>query len=110
MSEMQSIHYNLRRSSFYPDIEAALRDWKDRSQTIQVQLSSGGYERDLRFTIAPGDGYTFQSTWKGAEKRFSARLRAAATVLRDLGLTGEYHALHHDGIISLTKLPVRDTG
>lgn len=104
MSEMQSIRYNVRQSSFYPALEAALRDWKDQSQAIQVRLPSGGYERDLRFTVAPGDRYTFQSTWKGAEKRFSARLRAAATVLRDLGLTGEYHALHRDGIISLTKL------
>jgi hypothetical protein len=101
---MQSIRYNVRRSSFYPAIEAALRGWKDRSQPIQVQLSSGGYERDLHFTVSQGNADTFVSTWKGAEQRFSARLRAAATVLRDHGFTGEYHASHRDGIITLTQI------
>lgn len=98
---MQPIRYNVRRSSFRSRLEAALRGW-DRSKPIRIDLmKTGGYARDLQITIGRTHAEHFRSTWPGAEKRFSARLRAAATVLRDLRLAGRYHAVHRDGTVTL---------
>lgn len=54
--------------------------------------------------ILPGDPHAFRSIWPGDEKRFSARLRAAATVLRDRRLHGRFHAVYRDGVLTLERL------
>ncbi|HEX6039080.1 hypothetical protein [Longimicrobium sp.] len=101
---MQPIFYNVGRSSFRPAIDAALRGWSDRSRPLAIPLKPLGYKRDVRIVIERGNDDAFQSTWRGEEGRFSARLRAAATALRDLGRYGEYRAVHRDGTVTLTLL------
>jgi hypothetical protein len=101
---MQRIRYNVRRSSFYQRIEDAVRATNNASRPVHVELEPGGYRRDVRITILKDDPHTFRSDWKYAEERFSARLRAAATVLRDRGAWGDYHAVHDDGKLTLEPL------
>lgn len=101
---LQPIFYNVGQSSFRPAIDAALRGWSDRSRELTIRLKPLGYRRDVRIVVERGNDDVFQSTWRGEQGRFSARLRATATALRDLGLYGEYHAVHRDGTVTLTLL------
>jgi hypothetical protein len=100
----QVIRYNVRRSSFYQRIDDGVRAAKNADRAVCVELEPGGYERDVRMTIRQDDPHAFRSDWKDAEKRFSARLRAAATVLRDRRAWGAYHAVHIDGLLTLKRL------
>lgn len=100
----QAIRYNVRRSSFYQRIDDEIRAAKNAARAVRVELEPGGYTRDVRITIRKDDPHAFRSDWKYAEKRFSARLRAAATVLRDRGAWGAYHAVHIDGLLTLERL------
>jgi hypothetical protein len=101
---MQPIRYNVRRSSFYQRVYDAVLATNNVSRRVQVQLEPGGYRRDVRITILRDDPHNFRSDWKYAEERFSARLRAAATVLRDRGAWGDYRAVHDDGNLTLEAL------
>lgn len=101
---MQPIPFNVRSSSFASRIEQAVRQSRELSRPVRIQLEPGGYERDARIRIRADDRHHFLTDWNGKDpSRFSARLRAAATVLRDLGLFGEYHASHHDGLLTLRR-------
>ena len=100
----QAIHYNVRRSSFYQRIDDEVRAAKNATRPVCVELEPGGYKRDVRITIREDDRHAFRSDWKYAQERFSARLRAAATVLRDRGAWGAYHAVHIDGLLTLKRL------
>lgn len=101
---MQPIRYNVRRSSFYQRIDSAVRIMDNVSRSVHVELEPGGYRRDVRITILKDDPHAFRSDWRYAEERFSARLRAAATVLRDRGAWGDYRAVHDDGNLTLEAL------
>jgi hypothetical protein len=100
---MHPINFNVRRSSFHERIAAAVHNSDRLSQSVEIELDKpGGYARDVEIEIGD-DPYEFRSTWNGAERRFSARLRAAATVLRDSGLRGRFHAVHRDGHVILSR-------
>lgn len=100
---MQRISYNVRKSSFRMPIEAAIRASDRLAQGIEVPLGPGGLDRDgVLIEIDPADAATFGTDWDGTDPSwFSARLRAAATVLRDQGLFGRYRASHLGGILTL---------
>lgn len=100
---MHPISFNVRRSAFYEAIAAAVHNSERLSRSVEIELDKpGGYARDVEIEIGD-DPYEFRSTWNGAERRFSARLRAAATVLRDQGLRGRFHAVHRDGRVILSR-------
>lgn len=100
----QPIPFNVRTSSFAQRIEQAVRQAGDLSRPVRIELKPGGYERDARIWIRADDRHHFLTDWTGKyPSRFSARLRAAATVLRDLGLYGEYRASHQDGLLTLHR-------
>jgi hypothetical protein len=102
---MQPIPYNVRSSSFAPRIEQAVRQAGSLSRPVRIELGPGGYEREARIDIRADDRHHFHTDWTGKDpSRFSARLRAAATVLRDLGLTGRYHASHLKGVLTLHRI------
>jgi hypothetical protein len=100
---MQRISYNVKKSSFRAPIEAAIRESGRLARPIEVNLGPRGLERnDVLIVIDPGDSATFGTDWEGTDPSwFSARLRAAATVLRDQGLPGRYRASHCDGVLTL---------
>ena len=100
---MQAILYNVKRSSFYRRLEEAVRESDGLSRPVRIELGKrGGYARDVQIEIGD-DPHAFRSTWTGAERRFSARLRAAATVLRDNGIHGRFHAVHQGGKLTLER-------
>jgi hypothetical protein len=101
---MQAIPYNVRRSSFYQRIDDQVRAANSGTRPVHVELEPGGYKRDVRISILQDDRHAFRSDWKYAQKRLSARLRAAATVLRDRGAWGEYHAVHANGSLTLKRV------
>lgn len=86
----------MQRSSFYDSIERAVNRSDGLRKPVVVQLDPGGYERVAHVTIVSHDHEYFRAYWKGVPKRFSVRLRAAATVLRDHGLFGEFWLCHLD--------------
>ena len=101
---MMSIRYNIQRSSFAQRIEDAIRESGDVSRAVQVELEPGGYNRDTQIEIGADDPHYFRTEWSGKDQsRFSARLRAAATALRDRRLYGRYHASHKDGTLVLRR-------
>lgn len=102
---MQPIRYNVNRSSFYGRIEQAVAASDGLTRAVELDLGKRrGYARDVYIDIPRDDPHAFRSSWAGAERRFSARLRAAATVLRDRGIHGGFHATHHDGVVRLERV------
>ncbi|MBW3570671.1 MAG: hypothetical protein KY467_06155 [Gemmatimonadetes bacterium] len=108
---MQEIRYNVHDSSFRPRIEHAVAQSRGLSRPLRIEFGTrGGYTRDVWIEIPGDDPRTFRSSWGGAERRFSARLRAAATVLRDRGIRGRFRAAHEDGILRLERMDLRPSG
>jgi hypothetical protein len=70
--------------------------------TISVQLSKQGYNRNVQITVSPTDPKYFYSDWKGADPtRFSARLRAAALALYNQGCFDTFRVIHQDGLLTI---------
>jgi len=71
--------------------------------TIQVQLpESGGYDGDVILRIGSTGDETFQTSWSGSDPtRFPARIKAAATALRDSELVGTFAIRHIDGTVCI---------
>lgn len=97
------------RSSFKRSSEqgtAAQREALESGQTIVVLLPSDGgvkgYSGRLTVTIDPTDAASFQAD--RAPKRFPARIKAAATALRDCGCHGGFLITHEGGIVSISKV------
>jgi hypothetical protein len=92
------------RSRFFEPIGAALKQFPT-GHPVKVMLGPGGYERDVHVHIRVDNPDAFQTDWKGKQpSRFSARIRAAATVLRDRGLFGRYRITHFGGTLTVTAL------
>lgn len=90
------------RSRFLVPIHRALDDHGSLESEIRIDLGPRGYERDVEITIPATGRTTFTSNWSGSDpSRFSARIRAAATALRDRGLSGRYHVTHFSGILTI---------
>jgi hypothetical protein len=89
------------RSQFFKPVEQALREAGGRvERPIGVSLRPGGYSRDVNIVIRPDDTVTFWAEWTSTQpSRFSARIRAAATVLQRFGLTGRFRITHEDGTL-----------
>ena len=103
---------DVSRSKFYPKVrEVVEREMPLRAgETIELNLQTvfiqprraerlkPGYELDVEVEIKPGD--EFQSKGRGYldETRFPARIRAAATALRDSGNIGLYSISHRESV------------
>lgn len=104
---MQPVYY-LTRSSFFPAIETALDAAGADFDELKVYLGPRGYERDETIEI-DHDPRAFRTSWRHDPGRFSARIRAAATVLHRRGIHGRFHAVHADGRLTLQRLDSHHT-
>jgi hypothetical protein len=88
-------------SRFLPVIERALpRITQELAHEVRVDLGPRGYERDVHITIRTHDADEFDAEWESDHpSRFSARLRAAATVLQRRGFSGRFWLSHRDGLL-----------
>jgi hypothetical protein len=96
-------------SDFYPVVRDSLPAARPLpvGTTISCDLpASGGYAGDVVVDIF--DGPEFGTDWTSSDpddwSRFPARIRAAATALRDSGLRGSYRITHKDGAVTITAL------
>ena len=92
------------RSRFFDPCREALKQHKDDffvGREIIIQLSPEGYNREVIATIDPKDSHEFWVDWVGDPKRCSARIRAAAYVLFEYGLYGEFKITHNTGILTI---------
>lgn len=106
---MVEVRYPTR--SHLGPIEAAIRAVDDDFvRPLHIDLIPGGYDREAHICITDADTDTFDTDWESAHpSRFSARIRAAACVLREHGYRGRFKARHHNGLLILQRAePPRD--
>jgi len=73
--------------------------------TVQLQ-TGGGYSGSIRVEITEASPREFHSDWEGTDPtRFPARIRAAATALRDTKQLGTFLITHKDGEICISAVP-----
>src|SRR5437868_4488549 len=100
------------RSKFLNTCEENIRDQYlqlENGRSVTFMLSPGGYKGQVRVMIpsAPLEetaSMEFDTDWKGKDaSRFPARIKAAATALRDCGYTGGFIIIHDAGKISIER-------
>lgn len=105
------IPYNTEPGGFRGIISDAIKSKEtltgDSGQIeIELNTEASGYSGKVKVDIqqAIDDGFTVVSGWKGKDiSRFPARIKAAATAIKDSGLQGTYSVSHKDGIIKIEK-------
>jgi 5-methylcytosine-specific restriction protein A len=71
---------------------------------INVVLEPGGYEGSLIVTIEKEDETGFETDWENPDvTRFPARIKAAATALRNQGYWGTFVVSHKNGSLSIKR-------
>jgi hypothetical protein len=74
----------------------------DSGGVVVVILEDGGYGGRVEVTIRADDTAAFGTDWENSDvSRFPARIRAAATALRDEGCFGRYVIEHRDGALTI---------
>jgi hypothetical protein len=93
------------RSRFFPAIEEALRQaGGSLERPVRVYLGPKGYTRDAVVKISRGDSQFFETDWESKyPSRFSARVKAAATVLQRQGHHGRFRVSHSNGELVITR-------
>src|SRR5690348_8316996 len=94
------------RSRFFEPIERALREAHGSlDQPLRIVLEPGGYGRDGIVVIRSEDPHSFWTDWESRQPtRFSARVRAAATVLWRCGVYGRFRITHDDGVLTIQRV------
>jgi hypothetical protein len=91
-----------RDGSFRPQIRKELEKLKT-SDVVRIPFhAAGGYKGDVRVRIRSRKEDEFEvsldlSDWT----RFPARIRAAATEMRDQGFKGAFQIRHDDGVLEI---------
>jgi hypothetical protein len=97
------------RSSFFPLIHAAFDSQgscPNERDPVKVELSQQGYDGQVIVELSPQSRDEFEADWEGNdETRFPARIRAAATVLRDRKCFGRYLISHDQGRLTILQVP-----
>jgi hypothetical protein len=93
------------RSRFFATIEKALPTYASvRELDVRVFLGPGGYELDVEILIHADDAGWFDVDWENRDpSRFPARLRAAATVLKQRGYAGAFLIGHREGTLTIRR-------
>jgi ribosomal protein L25 (general stress protein Ctc) len=74
---------------------------------IELERDKSGYAGEVKVFIEPDkeNGFKVVSGWSGkVASRFPARIKAAATALKDNGYTGQYLIKHSEGLLSIKEL------
>lgn len=99
------IRYSVRSSFLLPCRMAIKKYAKQLQQGLEISINfpSGGYEDKLDIDIQPSDQKTFGTDWNRDPTRFPARIKAAATALKDAGYVGRYQISYEDGTLSIRQ-------
>jgi hypothetical protein len=96
------------RSRFLDTFEADIRRHRaelDRGGAFHIPVSDGGYDGRVTVTIRPGDHAAFGTDWQRADPtRFPARIKAAATALRNCGRMGRFAISHSEGVLTIRAM------
>jgi hypothetical protein len=96
------------RSKFFEPIEQRIAEERHAlraGQTIAIQLEPGGYNRNVRITVNADNASGFDTDWSGSDPtRFSARIRAAATVLFQGAYSGVFAISDNDGMMEIQRI------
>ncbi len=102
------IKYNIRGSTFLLPIKAALQQNAQRLRrgaSVSLSLAAGGFPGRITITIDPKHLSSFPTDWNNNDHTwFPARIKAAATALRDLGFAGSFEIWHEDGLLKLRRV------
>ena len=96
------------RSSFLPAINGAFdaaEECPGSGTGVIVRLSPQGYPGTVQVDVTEDASDSFDSDWEGADPtRFPARIRAAATVLRDRRCFGRFVVRHEQGHLTIDRV------
>jgi len=101
-----NIPYAIRSkfTAFCQEGITAQQEALNAGQTIIITFKPGGYPGEIKVIIDAGKLTEFETDWSaGDQTRFPARIKAAATALRDCGSTGSFDISHADGVLSISK-------
>ena len=91
-------------SKFYLLVKAAVAEAAAKWPVLIKLARPGGYNGKREVTIANAREPEFDSDFEANDwTRFPARIRAAATALRDAGFTGTFTIEHEDGDLRITR-------
>jgi 5-methylcytosine-specific restriction endonuclease McrA len=95
------------QSSFYGPCRTGLRRGNDLllavPATVEFEKEKAGYPGDELVEIQSREEETFRSDWKGSDPtRFPARIKAAATALRDEGYRGTFRVQQEEGTLVIS--------
>ena len=95
------------RSGFLLPCKAAIQKHQRQLQagvSICVSLAPGGYDGHVFVTLKPNNSVSFGTNWTTNDpSRFPARIKAAATALKDSGYIGRFEIKHTDGSLNIRK-------
>ncbi|CAK4076502.1 HNH endonuclease [Vibrio sp. 16] len=107
---MKDIGYLVRGSKFYEPIKLVVEEKSEQllfGSELKIEFEGYAYDQNpIKASITPN---VFLANFKSNDvTRFCARLKALATVLRDLGFTGEYVISHLKGVCRFQKIDVNE--
>lgn len=93
-----------RNGNFRPQMREALTRLKECA-LVEIPLSpQGGYKGEIEVIIESRKEAEFEASVDLSDPtRFPARIRAAATELRDQGFTGSFRITHEDGVLKIGR-------
>jgi len=99
------IPHLVRNGKFLPLIKDALEaDGCPGDVTIKFP-KGGGYSGSIEVTIGPPTEIEFDAAVSLKDRtRFPARIRAAATALRDVRCQGRFVIVHLDGVLTISAV------
>jgi hypothetical protein len=101
---MRKLRYS-SRSVFFEPIQKAVDESDQLAKPVSIGLRPRGYDRDVLVRINRADANEFETDWTGKDdSRFSARIRAAATVLARNGIVGLFRIAHKDGSLTIQRV------
>jgi hypothetical protein len=97
------------RSSFLAYCESEIKGRKSdlvKGQKISIYLGPDGYDGQILVLIDPTNRNEFESSWESPHvSRFPARIKAAATALRNCFSFGSFEINHKNGDLTIRALP-----
>lgn len=107
--ERMRIPYVIRQSRFIPRVCAAIEAaggqvTLDHPVHVHFEEEADGYAGEVLVEVDSSDARCFGTDWDGEDaSRFPARIRAAATALRDKRCFGRFLVQHHAGQLFLIR-------
>lgn len=99
------IAYHTKKSQLVPVCESAIREHRAELHAggeVHVDLKRDGYNGRVIVTIRATDRMAFGTDWESTDPtRFPARIKAAATALRNCHCEGRFEVSHSDGSLTI---------